>query len=161
MPKIHSLALLMLAVFFASLTECRRMHQGVPIDMFKELVEGDVSGFKRRSYLSRDTEGFSDRLGVDNVLGGSQSEDENENASSSSLTSRLASGRHSKDAVGNLDSIADERRYVPSYALKDTSVPKFAKKLSSEASDVLSDSSVIVSKQKPTADPSKLGPTEA
>jgi len=47
-------------------------HQDIPVDMFRDLIGGDLSGFMRRSSLSKETEGMSDRLGVENLLGGSE-----------------------------------------------------------------------------------------
>jgi hypothetical protein len=75
---------------------------------------------------------MSDRLGVDNLLGGS--EDQNDDSGTFKLSAALASGRHSKDAAGNLKSMINERRYIPSSALEqDTPVAKFIETLKPRA----------------------------
>ena len=46
---------LLVILLITGIGEARRIGEGMPPDMFRELVGGDISGFIRRAGLSRDT----------------------------------------------------------------------------------------------------------
>jgi hypothetical protein len=62
---------------------------------FKSLIQGDLQGFARKAALSQATGGMSDKMGIDNLLGGSNTDSN----APFSLGGKLSSGWHSKNAI--------------------------------------------------------------
>lgn len=102
MNKYRTLLVLLHIALMLCSVRARRViaHADIPIGMFVDLARGDLSSFMRRSSLSSATEGLADRLGVDNLLGGSEPKTGSQEPFS--LSGSLASGWHSKDVIGSL-----------------------------------------------------------